>query len=396
MDLKNKRIVLIAAAALLLALAGGGLFVSCGAAAEAFGGFGGRQSDKMVSGAPEAPMETAKEEMPEEFAANEAESATGAAVSADTGSALPREEVRKRVYTGYAELLVDNVEKEKRAVTDIANNSGGYVENILENTITIRIPADKFSVLFADIRKLGDLLDSYEETVDVTEFYSDLETRLQIAEETRDRLYALLERTEDVEERIKILQEIRRLSEEIERINLTFEMLKELISFSRITVRLVSRLEYERAADNAVPFPWIDDLHPLYPVAERFEGSVKGELPDMFAVFKKDKYFHAETADGVRLRIATVPNRPRGDGNFWQEALAYHLSPRFAQVTPEATGELSGVLLKSKDSKPYYYFVGVKTDKKKLHILELFIPDEQLLEAHYSSVVEALEEFEIR
>lgn len=405
----------IAAFVLSLAAASVILLGSCGAA-EAFGGF-----TRSGETAKAAPMERAveMEELAEpdsnEYAFDEAavdgmspaasraapapsggEGTTAREEGATAGTSVPAEQDRKRVYSGYAELLVDEPEDVKMRLTDIAESSGGYVEEILENTVTLRVPAEQFSVLFAGIKKLGDLLDSYEETVDVTEFYADLQARLTIAEETRDRLYLLLQRTEDVEERIGILREIRRLSEEIERINLTFEVLKEHISFSRITVRLISRLEYETASEDTIPFPWIDDLHPLYPAAGRFSGSVRGDLPDIFAVFKKDKYYHAETADGVRLRISTIPNKPRGDGPFWQEALSYHLAPRFAEAAPREFGETRGVLLTSKDLSPYYYVVGVKPDNRKLHVLEIFFPGEDVFEQHYPAVVKAVEELTIK
>ncbi len=375
--------------------AAGSLIISCGAA-EALGDFSmGKASSK-----------TAEKSMPEESLAepvrdlaDENEIAPGMPQD-DEGTASAVSEIkepeRKRVYTGFAELLVDNLEATKLKISDIADASGGYVEEILDNTITIRVPAAKFSILFEGIQDLGDVLDAYEETVDVTDFYADMESRLKIAKNTRDRLYDLLERTEDVEERIKILKEIRRLSEEIERINLTFEVLKDHIAFSRITVRLVSRLDYQSGREDEIPFPWVDNLHPLYPAARRFKGSVKGDLPDMFAVFKKDKYYHAETADGIRFRLSTVRNKPRGDADFWQAALLYHLAPRFAGVEEEEIGEVLGVLLKSKDITPYYYMVGVIPDGRNLHVLELFVPDEELFEKQYSDVLLAIEEIRIR
>lgn len=385
-------------------------FTSCGAA-EALSGFGAAK-ESAKSAAKMMPEEQVygeeyepaveeglldKADAPRDISTAGGEAA-GSAVPEKTSSSVPdrEESERKRVYTGFAELLVDDVERTKMAVTDIADGSGGYVESILEDTITIRVPAERFDAVFKEVRSIGDVLDAYEETVDVTEFYSDLEARLEIATETRARLYDLLERTEDVEERIKILQEIRRLSEEIERINLTFEVLKEHISFSRITLRLVSRLDYAAGPREEVPFPWVDDLHPLYPAAKRFNGSVKGELPDMFALFKKDKYYHAETAEGIRLRISTIANKPRGDAGFWQQALEYHLSPRFAKTVPEEYGGISGVVLTSKDVKPYIYIVGVKPDGRKLHIIEVFFPSAGLYSDHYEAVAESLREITVK
>ena len=190
----------IAAFVLSLAAAAVILLGSCGAA-EAFGGF-----TRSGETAKTAPMERAveMEELAEpdynEYADDKAAmaafdeaavdgmspAASGAAPApsggegttareegTSAGTSVPAEQDRKRVYSGYAELLVDEPEDVKMRLTDIAESSGGYVEEILENTVTLRVPAEQFSVLFAGIKKLGDLLDSYEETVDVTEFYSE-------------------------------------------------------------------------------------------------------------------------------------------------------------------------------------------------------------------------------
>ena len=139
-----------------------------------------------------------------ESVAASAPAAGGADPDEQTAAGKPKKEERKRVYSGFAELLVDNVEQTKMEATTIAENAGGYVENSYEDSITIRVPAEDFPAIFNRVMALGEVLDSYEETIDVTDYYADLEKRLEIAKETRARLYELLERTEDVDERIEI------------------------------------------------------------------------------------------------------------------------------------------------------------------------------------------------
>ena len=105
---------------------------------------------------------------------------------------------------------------------------------------------------------LRDVLGKSIETYDVTEFYQDLTSRLRISERTRARLYTLLEKTTDVKERLKILKEIRRLSEEIETIKMTLKTIERLISFSRITIQLEQRLADISYEDKGtIPFSWI-------------------------------------------------------------------------------------------------------------------------------------------
>lgn len=353
------------------------------------------------SGAPEpsAKRSAPAEAEPEADLAKETSAST-----ADSKKEQEEQEERKRVYSGTAKLLVDDIEEAKNSIADIAENAGGYIERSYEGYIQVRVPAGSFQELFQTILRLGEVMHSAVEAQDVTEFYQDLKTRLEIAEKARERLYTLLERTEDVEERVKILREIRRLTEEIERINRTFTMLEEFIAYSRISVELVSRLEQSGAEDHIIPFPWLARLAPLKPAFSELKGKVSLDLPDTFAVFDKGDYFSAENTLGVRIRVSTGDNNPRGDGSFWQEALAYHLAPYYQEVEKvriegNASGDknkdLRGVLLTSKDRKPFYYLVTVRVEEKKLYVVEVFFPDTSVFEKDYTSILEILEDFSL-
>ena len=303
------------------------------------------------------------------------------------GRTVPEE--RKKVYSGYAQLLVDNTEEVKNNITRIADRSGGYVESVYENTVEIRVPAGDFDAIFEEILGLGTVSNKSVETFDVTEFYADLKTRLTIAEKTRERLYVLLDRTADVNERLKILREIRRLTEQIERIKITFDLLENQIAFSRITVELVSRFEEESYTIGKIPFPWMAGLNPLYAGIDRYRDSFQPALGDEFAVFAREKIFRAESADGVRVRLGTVENDPSGDSVFWQKALLFHVRPLYSSAEEKDLGSFKAVLFKSKDREPYAYLVGVKAAGNNLHIAEVFFPSWDVYNANIESVMKA-------
>ena len=311
----------------------------------------------------------------------------------ETAVTRPRDQERKRVYSGFAELLVDDIEKAKARVQSLAESEGGYVEESYQDTIVVRVPAGRFAALVEIILTYGEVLDSWEETVDVTEYFTDLETRLRIARETRDRLYLLLERTEDPEERVRILREIRRLTEEIEGIQLRFDHLKELINYSRITVALRSRIDYYGTMERDIPFPWIANLHPLYPSIFDLEGTRGPQgLTGNFAIFDKEDYFSAENPEGVRLRMGTVANDPAGDEIFWRDALEYHLSPFYAEAEEADTGTegFKAVLFTSKDREPYYYLVGVYVEDRKIHVAEVFFPGRESFDESFEPLLRVL------
>jgi len=318
--------------------------------------------------------------------------------SLEEEEAQPDEEERKRVYSGYARLMVDSVDRTKDELSNLAEEAGGYVESVYEQTVVIRVPAELFESVFERIQGMGEVLHKSVETVDVTEYYSDLASRLMIAERTRARLYGLLERTEDVEERLRILREIRRLTEEIEKINLTLELLDRRIALSRVVVELQPRLGEEAESREEIPFPWIAALDPLYPSLEPPKRGVTLELGDEFAVFKRvglipfsgPPLFRAESFDGTRVRIGSTENDPKGDSEFWQRALVYHLSPFYRETESLVLEKVRAVLLKSKDREPFYYLVGVQTKGDVIHVVEVFFPDEKTFQARVEEIKRAL------
>jgi hypothetical protein len=57
---------------------------------------------------------------------------------------------------------------------------------------------------------------------------------------------------------------------------------------------------------------------------------------------------------------------------------------------------VKAVLFTSKDVQPFFYLVGVQTDGRKLHVVEVFFPDETALHAKRDIIVEALREMRVR
>ena len=342
--------------------------------------------------APEMMDEPMAEPMPSEGPAG---GVTADSVSSSV-SKPPKEKERKRVYWGYASLLVDEIEEEKSRIAEIADDSGGYVESSFGTSMVIRVPVLKFEEVMDEILSLEEVLHKSVETFDVTEYFQDLSTRITIAKNTRERLYVLLEKTEDVEERVKILREIRRLTEEIERINATLETLKRQIAYSRITVDLVSRLEQYAMERDVIPFSWIGSLNPLSPSIARMRGRIVFPLHEEYALFSKEKYFRAENADLVRIRVGTITNRPEGDAEFWQKALSFHLSPFYRSTELKELDQVRGVVFTSKDVEPYIYFVGVKVKGKLLYVIEAFFPDPGTFESKSPGVFESVEQFRVQ
>jgi hypothetical protein len=299
---------------------------------------------------------------------------------------------RLRVYSAELELLVARVESARETVIGTAEEAGGYVESSAGEFITIRVPAERFDAVLEQIERVGEIRSRAVRTADVTEQYADLDRRIALAERTRERFYALLERTTDTEERVEVLREIRRLTERIERLRAQLESLDRQIDYSRITVRLVARIQDGGPGRADIPFPWIAALDPLERTTREPDSRPAVELPADYAVFDTGRLLRAETAEGVRIRIGAVENDPRGNTAFWQQALVFHLGDFYTVSEELEAGPLRGALFEAKGPRAYSYLVIVAARGAEIIVAEVFFPTADARDARLGEIREALSE----
>jgi hypothetical protein len=241
------------------------------------------------------------------------------------------------------------------------------------------------------IEGLAELLDRIIETYDVTDTVSDLSTRLSIAEDSRERLYAILESTNDPEERVNILREIRRLTEQIEQIKQTLELFKNRIAFSRITIEIYNPLASYENARQRIPYPWMQSLDPLSPPLYSLETRFLPDLDERFALLEKGRRFRAESAKGTVLSAFTVENNPSGDVDFWVNAAVFNLANFFAS---NEILDGNSVLFTSRSG--YHFLLVFKVEGRKLHIAQALFPDDEEKNSYLSFVNEIYQkEFKI-
>ncbi|MGL1892387.1 MAG: DUF4349 domain-containing protein [Spirochaetaceae bacterium] len=284
---------------------------------------------------------------------------------------------RKRIYNGETRLVVESIEDSKKEIEELTISVGGYITQIYDNSISIKIPAAQFHEIFENILLMGDVESKNITTYDVTDYYNDSTAQLETANKTRERLQLLLLKSTKPEERAKILKEIGRLTEEIELIKNRLLTLDNNISFSTIVVELIPRLE-QNIIGLDIPFSWIEDLHPLYSVSNRIKAKLDFNPGTEYAVFSKDKIYRAESSLGTTITVSTVKNQPLGDNKFWHRALLHFISNYYssAKSIESSIGDqkMLGIEFLSKDKEPFKYFVGIVVIKKEIHVIEIFSP----------------------
>ena len=279
-------------------------------------------------------------------------------------------------YNGYASLQATKTEETVDAVGKLAVSLGGFVEQLAPSRVTVRVPVERFDEAFKAILAMGEVLDKSVTAEDVTDAFTAIDLRLTTARTTRDRLIALLAQAKDENEKLQILAQIRRLSEEIDVMEGQIRTLSALASFSRITVVVQARPAFAAAAPGQDPvgFDWIHALSPFRrDVSERGELSPM-DVPTGFVGLDVKKRFIAESADGAVIWTTELENNPAGSADFWIDAVSQRLAPEFQSVDRLKAGSYQILRFVSQTDDPYRYLVGVRVEGDDLYLVEVYYP----------------------
>ncbi len=311
------------------------------------------------------------------------------------GSRLRVNEKEKKLYFGYLKLTVKELDKTRDRIVAFAGKVGGYVETASARQVVIRVPRAAFNAAIAEISTYGELTDKSIETYDVSAAYEETRLRLSIATAARDRLYALLEKVTDVKERFRILKEIQRLTEQIELYGRKLRGLDRMVEFSRISVTLSARAATQAPASGGIPFPWIKEAAELRIPGKTLRGRVTLDLPLDFALLEKERCYYAENPFGVSLAVYSELNSPRGDGEFWRNAVAFHLHRQYADAVSLDLGKMKAVLFTSHDADPFYLLIGVTVSGNDITVCKAVFPNTAQYQAQKDAVENMIGRLEV-
>ncbi len=192
-------------------------------------------------------MEAPAMEMEEGDFAGESESAYRDDVQySDTANTIER----KVIKTAYLTLEVGEGKFEKVLfdLTRLAENNGGFVSHtqsysdadgeLTSGSITIRIMHDRYNSALDLIRDMGTVESISVSGQDVTQEYTDLESRLRNLMAQEEILLDLMAQSKDVSDSIEVQRELSYVMEQIEVIKGRMNYLDNMVSFSTIEVYL--------------------------------------------------------------------------------------------------------------------------------------------------------------
>ena len=301
------------------------------------------------------------------------------------------------VYLGYLKLRVKRLLEAVDAITAKVEALQGYIESLTQTVVVVRVPAGDFEAAMAAFAELGTVLARRVKALDVTEKFTDLRGRLVVARDTRDRLLALLEEVTDTKERLRILQEVKRLTEQIESIEARLRTLKNLVDYYTITLELESVVASTRAVVHRSPFPWVRGLQAHLQTLGAGAGAVRLPVPDGFVFFDQADAWRAQAADTTVLRAGRVDNEPRGTSAWWSDAVRHEMVGRDEEEVEEGTaGGMAWRVFRNKDVQPRSWLVGVQAQGAHVFVVEAFFPNQAAFDRHRDAVVEGLQSFRVK
>ena len=351
-------------------------------------------------GPPPPPME-ARAYAGDDMALEAPPVAFAAAPPADFGASAPRGKRaeaagapvaaaadRKVHYSGFARLKVGSVQEATDQLSALASEWGGSVESVSGRVVTLRVPVSDFEAAFGRVVELGELLDRNISARDVTEAFTAVDLRLATARRTRDRLVELLARTTDSSEKVALIEQIQRVTEEIDRLESQLRTLSSLASFSRITVELVPRQAraWRDQDDETVEMSWIRELSPFQPDLLLGAKSLSLPTPEGMVQLTPKRHFVAEGPRGSRIWSGRLPNEPVGDGTFWAESIETRLGAELDVGAVETVGGFTLLKLTDRGAHPYSWWIAVRPDGRWLDVVEVYFPTPEALERFEEAV----------
>lgn len=157
---------------------------------------------------------------------------------------------RKFVRTAELEIRVDSFDSARSNLTTAVRANGGYVgdarmqteevgnETYSRGTIVLRVPVENYSAFLATVEGEGLVLESNQNTDDVTREYVDLEARLENLKRQRNRLRELYEQANTTEDVLAVEARLSEVQGEIERTEARLKTLRNQVALATITVHL--------------------------------------------------------------------------------------------------------------------------------------------------------------
>jgi len=291
-------------------------------------------------------------------------------------------------YTGSITMQSAEPEVLIDTVAALAKAKGGSISNRRNSFISLQIPVAEFKNFFNQILKLGRVTSKNISASDITEAYADNAARLSIAESTLARLQQLLAAAKTEQEKIALLKEIQRVSEQIEQRKLEEKELLRQATFSTINLWVSNIPAVIPYRANIKAFEWFSSL-----LNNSNSGkALKLSIPKDFIETADTKHeWSAASALNAKFSAFERKNEPQGTTGFWAEAMLEFFKSQYA-VELKTEENFSLVRLQSFGTEPEVHYIALlkKSDEKTLRIAVAYFPNIEAEKKNSEAVLEVL------
>ena len=117
---------------------------------------------------------------------------------------------------------------------------GGYYDQNAARygSYVVRVPKERYEALLSSVGDVGHVVSLHRDAEDVGETYFDMESRLRTQETKRERLLALLERAENMEDIISLENALSEAEYQIEQYSTQLRRYDSLVDFATVTIAM--------------------------------------------------------------------------------------------------------------------------------------------------------------
>jgi hypothetical protein len=157
---------------------------------------------------------------------------------------------RKIIFNATMSLEAGDVSKAFNEASSLARSSGGYLErssfaNAAEEkdrtaSLTIRVPVQNYETLIANLRGIEGVrvLTEGSKSTEVTEQYTDLQSRLRNLQSTEQQYLALLKEAKTIQEILTVQDRLSGVRSQIEQIQGRLKVLDSLTEFATVDLSI--------------------------------------------------------------------------------------------------------------------------------------------------------------
>lgn len=246
-------------------------------------------------------------------------------VSADgvSASGYFQQSSRQMAYTAGFTVVVKEQKKALEELKILCEKLGGYLVSSARGNMKMKVPVQKADEFIKSAGNVGKVSDFRISAEDLTDTITDLAVRLDNLRKLRTRLTELLNKTQKVEEILKVEKELNRVTTEIERIDAQLQNNRNRVAFVTFDVAVI--VEHGAMPDGTPEavkrFAFLKKLVSGNPGDEDeplFDLAVPGVLVPVTGG-NSGSGFSATTSDDCLLRTWEVEVPEESKLEFWRD-----------------------------------------------------------------------------